>query len=43
MGYKIAAKMGDRYLGMLVEYKESVARNVTTNLVDRHMKPLFLG
>lgn len=43
VGYKIAAKMGDRYLGMLVEYKESVARNVTTNLVDRHMKPLFLG
>ena len=42
VGYKVAAKMGDRYLGMLVEFKESVARNVTTNLVERHMKPLFL-
>lgn len=42
VGYKIAAKMGDRYLNMLVEYKDSVARNVTTNLLDRHMKPLFL-
>lgn len=43
VGYKIAAKMGDRYLGLLVEYQESVARNVTTNLLDRHMKPLFLA
>lgn len=43
VGYKIAAKMGERYLGLLVEYQESVARNVTTNLLDRHMKPLFLA
>ena len=43
VGYKIAAKMGDRYLNMLTEYKASVARNVTMNLVDRHMKPLFLA
>lgn len=43
VGYKIAAKMGDRYLAMLVEFKESVSRNVTTNLLDRHMKPLFLA
>ena len=43
VGYKIAAKLGDRYLDMLVEYQDSVARNVTTNLLDRHMKPLFLG
>ena len=43
VGYKIAAKMGDRYLDMLKEYKASVARNVTMNLVDRHMKPLFLS
>jgi len=43
VGYKIAAKMGDRYLSMLKEYEESVARNVTLNLLERHMKPLFLG
>ncbi len=43
VGYKIAAKMGDRYLNMLVEFKESVSRNVSTNLLERHMKPLFLA
>lgn len=43
VGYKIAAKMGDRYLNMLVQFKDSVSRNVTTNLVERHMKPLFLA
>lgn len=43
VGYKVAAKLGDRYLDMLDEYQESVARNVTLNLIERHMKPLFLG
>lgn len=43
VGYKIAAKLGDRYLDMLVQFEESVSRNVTQNLLDRHMKPLFLG
>lgn len=43
VGYKIAAKMGDRYLDMLDEFRDSVARNVTLNLVERHMKPLFLA
>ena len=43
VGYKIAAKLGDRYLSMLVQFKDSVSRNVTTNLLERHMKPLFLG
>ncbi len=42
VGFKIAAKMGPRYLNLLDECKESVARNVTTNLFDRHIKPLFL-
>jgi hypothetical protein len=42
VGYKIAAKMGDRYLVMLNQFRDSVSRNVTTNLLDRHMKPLFL-
>ena len=43
VGYKVAAKMGDRYLQALDEHEESVARNVTENLFDRHIKPLFLG
>jgi len=43
VGYKIAAKMGDRYLNMLVECEESISRNVTENLFERHLKPLFLN
>lgn len=43
VGYKIAAKMGDRYLGMLKECEESISRNVTENLFDRHIEPLFLA
>lgn len=42
VGFKVAAKMGLRYLAMLEECKPAVARNVTTNLFDRHIKPLFL-
>ena len=43
VGYKIAAKMGRRYLDMLDACEESISRNVTTNLYDRHIKPIFLG
>jgi hypothetical protein len=43
VGYKIAAKMGDRYLGMLKACEPVVARNVTENLYERHLKPLFIG
>jgi glucuronate isomerase len=34
--------MGDRYLDAL-EKHEAVAKNVTENLFERHMKPLLLG
>ena len=42
VGFKVAAKMGDRYLRMLEECEESISRNVTTNLFARHIEPLFL-
>jgi hypothetical protein len=43
VGYKIAAKMGERYTGMLRECEETIARNVTENLYERHVKPLFVS
>ena len=43
VGYKIAANMGDRYLHALKECEDSVSRNVTMNLYDRHLKPLFVN
>ena len=43
VGYKVAAKMGDRYLDMLASCEPAVTRNVTENLYERHLKPLFIG
>ncbi len=42
VGYKVAAKMGDRYLKMLEACEATIARNVTANLFERHIRPLFL-
>lgn len=43
VGYKVAARLGDRYLNLLEACEESVSRNVTVNLFDRHIVPLFLA
>jgi hypothetical protein len=43
VGYKVAAELGDRYYGALQEFEDDVSRNVTENLWDRHVKPLFIG
>jgi hypothetical protein len=43
VGYKIAAKLGQRYLDALGDCETSVSRNVTENLYARHLKPLFLA
>ncbi len=43
VGFKVAAKMGDRYLKALDANEDVVAKNVTTNLFERHIKPVFLG
>jgi hypothetical protein len=42
VGYKVAAKLNSRYLDALKACEASVARNVTENLYERHLKPLFL-
>jgi hypothetical protein len=43
VGYKVAAKMGSRYLDALEACESSVAKNVTENLYERHLKPLFMN
>lgn len=43
VGFKIAAKMGERYLELLRANESIIARNVTENLFDRHIAPIFLG
>jgi len=43
VAFKVAAEMGDRYLNALDANREVVARNVTTNLWERHFKALFIA
>jgi len=43
VGYKIAAKKGETYLGLVRSCEKTISRNVTGNLFDRHIKPVFLG
>ena len=43
VGFKIAAKMGPRYLELLEANEAVIAKNVTENLYDRHIAPVFLG
>lgn len=42
VGFKVAAKMGGRYLEQLDHCKATIARNVTANIFERHIQPLFL-
>ena len=42
VGYKIAAEMGDDFLNALVKYEETIAENVTENIYERHIKPIFM-
>ena len=43
VSYKIAAGFGERYLQLLQACEKDIARNVTQNLYERHLKPLFLS
>jgi hypothetical protein len=43
VAFKLAAKKGQNYLDLLKKHEEVVGRNVTENLFERHLRPLFLG
>ncbi|NQU76962.1 MAG: hypothetical protein HQ546_11680 [Planctomycetes bacterium] len=43
VGYKVAAEMGRRYLDALERFEYAIAPNVTTNIYERHIKPIFIG
>lgn len=43
VGFKVAAKMGSRYLDLLEANEAIIASNVTENLYKRHLAPVFLG
>ena len=41
VAFKVAAKMGARYTDALRAHEAIIARNVTGNLLDRHIRPIF--
>ncbi len=41
VGFKVAAEMKTRYTDALAANEAIIARNVTGNLYDRHIKPIF--
>lgn len=43
VGFKVAARMGRRYLDLLEANEPVIAKNVTENLYARHIAPVFLG
>ena len=43
VGYKVAAEMGPRYLNALDQFADVIAKNVTENIFDRHLKRVFIG
>ena len=43
VGFKIAAKLGPRYIDLVEANGDVIAKNVTENLFDRHIAPVFIG
>jgi len=43
VGFAVVAAMGQRYFEALDRHKAAVSRNVTLNLWERHVVPLFIG
>ncbi len=42
VAYKVAAEMGTRFSDALDKYEDTIAENVTENIYERHIKPLFM-
>jgi hypothetical protein len=43
VGFKVAARMGPRYIDLIEANQDVIAKNVTENLYHRHIAPVFLG
>jgi hypothetical protein len=43
VAYKIAAETGTRYTRRLKDSEDIIAQNVTENIYQRHIKPIFIG
>ncbi|HEV8290603.1 MAG TPA: tagaturonate epimerase family protein, partial [Tepidisphaeraceae bacterium] len=43
VGFKVAAALGDRYIDAVRRYEDVVAKNVSENIFDRHLRTVFIG
>lgn len=43
VSFKVAAKQGRRYTDLLTANRDVVAKQVTENIYDRHLRPLFVS
>jgi hypothetical protein len=43
VGYKVAAEMGSRFLDALDTYEDIIAKNVSENILERHIHPVFMA
>jgi tagaturonate epimerase len=43
VGFKVAADLKTQYLDLVEQNEGVISRNVTTNLYDRHIVPVFIG
>jgi len=43
VAYKVAAEMGERYRSALEQNRRTIAKNVTQNILERHLLPVFGG
>ena len=43
VGYKVAAEMGTQYTDALDKHASVIAENVGQNILERHIRPLFMG
>jgi hypothetical protein len=43
VGFKVAAKMSERFTAAVKRHEDVIAREVTANLFDRHIRPVFLA
>jgi hypothetical protein len=43
VSFKVAADLGGRFTAALGDHRAVIARNVTRNLYDRHLRPVFIG
>ncbi len=43
VGFKVAAKMGARFIDAVKRQEDFIAHEVTANLLDRHIRPVFFS